>query len=182
MTINLKNQIVHLRDEPSIWWGDEMDPYELIEMAGGSVATEETQETLTVINVLRWQMAPDTDYILEEDFWPECIKQAFPDYKEKAIKEYFFFQDDDMFFDLKHMIETIKEQMDSDPFYYCNATIATNGFEVDDIDSACIVYSFCNDGGRGTKGTFFAFDTEEHLDQYLRSENHSGHNINIRIQ
>jgi len=182
MTINLKGQVIHLRDEPSIWWGSEDDPSTLIHLAGASVATEELPETLTVVNCPDTRMPAGDRFIHEDDFWPQCIKQAFPDYKEKAIKEYYFFQDCDMFFTPEDMFEVIKQQMDDDPIDYCNTTITTNGFEVDDIDNACIVYSFNNDGGLGTEGTFFAFDTQEHLEQYLRTENHSGHNINIQVQ
>ena len=87
---SIKDHVVHIRDT-NIWWMDDEFPCQLIEKAGGTMATED-DETLTVHTAHYKNVPSDENFVHEDDFWPECIKQAFPNYLELCNKVYYLSQ------------------------------------------------------------------------------------------
>ena len=89
----IKDHVINIRDT-SIWWLQDESPYTLIELAGGRMAEPDEEPTIIVGTTSYDKLPADESYIHEDDFWPECIKQAFPDYLERCNKEYWVAQVD----------------------------------------------------------------------------------------
>ena len=87
----IKDQFVYIKDS-NIWWNQDSDPQRLIKKAGGKIADSENgNETITVYSFWPQYRKPPADksFINENLFWPECIKQAFPDFLKQCDNEYY---------------------------------------------------------------------------------------------
>ena len=177
----IKDHVIHIRGT-NIWWGDEDDPYDLIQMAGGALA-EEGNETLTVHTSSHSKIPSDESFIHEDDFWPECIKQAFPDYRERCPKEYFIYNKTRIFFNKNDVIEYVNEEWEYDEYYegFSLEYGEVTSYEHEMCDPV-IIYTFWNEGGRATEGKFYAFDSEEDFEIFKHERCHTAHFVVIRIQ
>ena len=112
----------------------------------------------------------DSDQITEE-----LIKQSFPNYLDKVIKEYYFFDDWDVFHSASDMFEHMYESFKDDPIYCADATFTTQAWEVDNLNDAVIVHTFWNESGDEflpensyQNHRFYAFVNQDHLDRFIR--------------
>ena len=179
---SIKDHVIHIRDT-DIWWGDEDDPYDLIRMAGGTIADEDN-ETLTVHTSHYSNVPSDENFVHEDDFWPECIKQAFPDYRERCPSEYFVLNKTNIFFDENSVKEFVERQWKDEGKYY-------EGFSLEygevtsyehEMCNPIIIYTFWNEGGRATEGHFYAFQSEKDFQIFQQDYCHTSHFVVIQIQ
>lgn len=172
---SIKDHTVHIRDT-NIWWLDDEFPYQLIEKAGGRIAEPDEEPTLTVHTAHYKNVPSDENFVHEDDFWPECIKQAFPDYLELCEGQYYIhhWESHNRFiYDKEQLIESITEEINSG-FDYINVECC-EGYDV-------IAFCFYNDCGGPLDGTFYAFESQEHLNMFEDQHADESHDILIQIQ
>ena len=175
--IDLKNQIVHIRDS-NIWWKQDYDPQRLIQKAGGTIAEpDEGNETITIYSFWPQYRKPPADesFINENLFWPECIKQAFPDYLQHCDNEYYvvgdiiYYSKEDVMQDVEGMLD----DSDSINIEICDASLVNN---------PVVCYTYNNEDSLSTEGNFYAFECQEHLDLFEQQLSYTAHQIFFQIQ
>ena len=176
---SIKDHVIHIRDT-SIWWLDDAFPYQLIEKAGGKIAEPDEEPTLTVHTAHYKNVPSDENFVHEDDFWPECIKQAFPNYLELCKGEYYIHHWESFkrfIYDEEQLIESIKEEIRSG--FDC---IRVEHYDPWISDETPIAFCFYNDCSGPLDGQFFAFETQEDLDAYEDHACQESHYILIQIQ
>ena len=174
----IKDHVIHIRDT-NIWWLQDESSYTLIELAGGKIAEPDEEPTIIVGTTPYNKLPADESYIHEDDFWPECIKQAFPDYLERCNKEYWVAHSEsynNFFFSKEEVIEYVKNELNDYPDFInitCHDLIIT--------DATPIFYVFWNES-LVTEGYFVALSSESEIPIYENSELQESHLIAIQLQ
>ena len=176
--IDLKNQIIHIRDT-DIWWLQDESPAALIELAGGRLAEADEEPTIIVGTSSYNKLPANESYIHEDDFWPECIKQAFPDYLKRCNQNYWVsYQEsyNSFLFSKEEVIDHVKDALDDWPDF-----LNIECFDLIINDYTPILYVFWNES-LATEGYFVALDSESQINLYENSELVESHLISIQIQ
>lgn len=174
----IKDHVIHIRDT-NIWWLQDESPLALIELAGGRMAEPDEEPTVIVHTAPYDKLPADESFIHEDDFWPECIKQAFPDYIERCNKEYWVAHGESynsFFFNKEEVIDYIKNSLDEWPDFI---QIGCHDLMINECTP--IFYVFWNES-LATEGYFVALNSESDIPIYENSELQESHLIAIQLQ